>query len=184
MSTSWATGIRKSPSTTTSNGWVADPYLLQAEFYMDPADYDVRVTVPHGLGGRRDGHARQRERGALARGARSARRRPPHRRRRARRRRRVRRHGGVRRRRLHRDMALHRARRERLLLGHERRVRLGRDARPGRRPGTCRDGHGEHLQLLSPARPPRPRGPWAALASRAMPSSSSRRTCGPIRGRR
>lgn len=30
------------------NGWVADPYLLEAEFYMDPADYDVRVTVPHG----------------------------------------------------------------------------------------------------------------------------------------
>jgi hypothetical protein len=30
------------------NGWVADPYLLQAEFYMDPADYDVHVTVPHG----------------------------------------------------------------------------------------------------------------------------------------
>jgi len=30
------------------NGWVADPYLLQAEFYMDPADYDVRLTVPHG----------------------------------------------------------------------------------------------------------------------------------------
>lgn len=29
------------------HGWVADPYLLQAEFYMDPADYDVRVTVPH-----------------------------------------------------------------------------------------------------------------------------------------
>ncbi len=29
------------------NGWVADPYLLEAEFYMDPADYDVRVTVPH-----------------------------------------------------------------------------------------------------------------------------------------
>ncbi len=29
-------------------GWVTDPYLLQAEFYMDPADYDVRVTVPHG----------------------------------------------------------------------------------------------------------------------------------------
>lgn len=30
------------------NGWVADPYLLEAEFYMDPADYDVTVTVPHG----------------------------------------------------------------------------------------------------------------------------------------
>ncbi len=30
------------------HGWVADPYLLQAEFYMDPADYDVRVTVPRG----------------------------------------------------------------------------------------------------------------------------------------
>src|SRR4051812_379175 len=30
------------------HGWVADPYLLQAEFYMDPADYDVRITVPHG----------------------------------------------------------------------------------------------------------------------------------------
>jgi hypothetical protein len=30
------------------NGWVADPYLLQAEFYMEPADYDVRLTVPHG----------------------------------------------------------------------------------------------------------------------------------------
>ena len=28
------------------DGWVTDPYLLQAEFYMDPADYDVRVTVP------------------------------------------------------------------------------------------------------------------------------------------
>jgi Peptidase family M1 domain len=30
------------------SGWVADPYLLEAEFYMDHADYDVRVTVPHG----------------------------------------------------------------------------------------------------------------------------------------
>ncbi|MBV9879424.1 MAG: M1 family metallopeptidase, partial [Gemmatirosa sp.] len=30
------------------NGWVADQYLLEAEFYMDPADYDVRVTVPRG----------------------------------------------------------------------------------------------------------------------------------------
>ena len=30
------------------HGWVADPYLLQAEFYMEPADYDVRLTVPHG----------------------------------------------------------------------------------------------------------------------------------------
>jgi hypothetical protein len=30
------------------NGWVTDPYLLEAEFYMDPADYDVRITVPHG----------------------------------------------------------------------------------------------------------------------------------------
>jgi Peptidase family M1 domain len=29
-------------------GWVTDPYLLEAEFYMDPADYDVRVTVPFG----------------------------------------------------------------------------------------------------------------------------------------
>jgi len=29
-------------------GWVADPYQLQAEFYMDPADYDVRITVPRG----------------------------------------------------------------------------------------------------------------------------------------
>ena len=30
------------------HGWVADPYLLQAEFYMDHADYDVRLTVPRG----------------------------------------------------------------------------------------------------------------------------------------
>ncbi|MGH7668932.1 MAG: hypothetical protein ACRENQ_05505, partial [Gemmatimonadaceae bacterium] len=30
------------------NGWVTDPYLLEAEFYMEPADYDVRITVPHG----------------------------------------------------------------------------------------------------------------------------------------
>jgi hypothetical protein len=30
------------------DGWVADPYLLEAEFYMDPADYDVRLTVPYG----------------------------------------------------------------------------------------------------------------------------------------
>ncbi len=29
------------------NGWVTDPYL-GAEFYMDPADYDVRLTVPRG----------------------------------------------------------------------------------------------------------------------------------------
>ena len=29
------------------NGWVTDPYLNGAEFYMDPADYDVRLTVPH-----------------------------------------------------------------------------------------------------------------------------------------
>jgi hypothetical protein len=30
------------------DGWVADPYQLEAEFYMDPADYDVRLTVPSG----------------------------------------------------------------------------------------------------------------------------------------
>jgi hypothetical protein len=30
------------------NGWVTDPYVLEAEFYMDPADYDVHVTVPRG----------------------------------------------------------------------------------------------------------------------------------------
>jgi len=30
------------------DGWVTDPYLLEAEFYMDPADYDVRLTVPRG----------------------------------------------------------------------------------------------------------------------------------------
>lgn len=30
------------------SGWVTDPYLNGAEFYMDPADYDVRLTVPHG----------------------------------------------------------------------------------------------------------------------------------------
>ena len=30
------------------DGWVTDPYQLEAEFYMDPADYDVRLTVPHG----------------------------------------------------------------------------------------------------------------------------------------
>ena len=30
------------------SGWVTDPYLLEAEFYMDPADYDVRITVPRG----------------------------------------------------------------------------------------------------------------------------------------
>jgi Peptidase family M1 domain len=29
-------------------GWVTDPYVLEAEFYMDPADYDVRITVPRG----------------------------------------------------------------------------------------------------------------------------------------
>ncbi len=30
------------------DGWVADQYVLEAEFYMDPADYDVHVTVPRG----------------------------------------------------------------------------------------------------------------------------------------
>jgi hypothetical protein len=30
------------------NSWVADPFLLEAEFYMDPADYDVQLTVPRG----------------------------------------------------------------------------------------------------------------------------------------
>ncbi|HEU5467277.1 MAG TPA: hypothetical protein VFU75_10325, partial [Gemmatimonadales bacterium] len=30
------------------DGWVADPYLLEAELYMDHADYDVRLTVPRG----------------------------------------------------------------------------------------------------------------------------------------
>ena len=30
------------------SGWVTDPYLSGAEFYMDPADYDVRITVPRG----------------------------------------------------------------------------------------------------------------------------------------
>lgn len=28
--------------------WVIDPYISGAEFYMDPADYDVRLTVPYG----------------------------------------------------------------------------------------------------------------------------------------
>jgi hypothetical protein len=30
------------------DGWVADQYVLQAEFYMEPADYDVSVTAPRG----------------------------------------------------------------------------------------------------------------------------------------
>ncbi|MEO6778792.1 MAG: M1 family metallopeptidase [Gemmatimonadaceae bacterium] len=30
------------------DGWVADQYVLAVEFYMDPADYDVHVTVPRG----------------------------------------------------------------------------------------------------------------------------------------
>jgi hypothetical protein len=30
------------------DGWVAEPYTGQAEFYMGRADYDVRFTVPHG----------------------------------------------------------------------------------------------------------------------------------------
>jgi hypothetical protein len=30
------------------SGWVTDPYLSNAEFYMDPADYDVRIEVPRG----------------------------------------------------------------------------------------------------------------------------------------
>ena len=30
------------------NGWVTDPYINGAEFYMGMADYDVRVTVPRG----------------------------------------------------------------------------------------------------------------------------------------
>ena len=30
------------------DGWVTDPYLLEAEFYMEPADYDVAITVPAG----------------------------------------------------------------------------------------------------------------------------------------
>jgi len=30
------------------DGWVTDPYLLSSEFYMDPADYTVQITVPHG----------------------------------------------------------------------------------------------------------------------------------------
>ncbi len=30
------------------SGWVTDPYLAGAEFYMDPADYDVQLTVPYG----------------------------------------------------------------------------------------------------------------------------------------
>ncbi|MCC7051637.1 MAG: M1 family metallopeptidase [Gemmatimonadaceae bacterium] len=29
-------------------GWAADPYLAAGEFYMDPADYDVRITAPAG----------------------------------------------------------------------------------------------------------------------------------------
>ncbi len=30
-------------------GWQADPYLATGEFYMDHADYDVRITVPRGV---------------------------------------------------------------------------------------------------------------------------------------
>ena len=29
-------------------GWQVDPYLATGEFYMDHADYDVRITVPAG----------------------------------------------------------------------------------------------------------------------------------------
>lgn len=31
------------------NGWTADPYMGNGEFYMDFADYDVRVTVPDNM---------------------------------------------------------------------------------------------------------------------------------------
>ncbi len=31
------------------SGWEVDPYLATGEFYMDHADYDVRVTVPAGF---------------------------------------------------------------------------------------------------------------------------------------
>jgi hypothetical protein len=30
------------------DGWVTDPYTAGAEFYMDPADYDVRIVLPRG----------------------------------------------------------------------------------------------------------------------------------------
>lgn len=61
------------------HGWVTDPYLVGAEFYMDPADYDVRITAPRGwvVGGTGtlvDStavlSARTRQRLALARGTR------------------------------------------------------------------------------------------------------------------
>ena len=29
-------------------GWVTDPYMGNAEFYMDYADYDVNISVPQG----------------------------------------------------------------------------------------------------------------------------------------
>ena len=47
-STSSATGIPQVAVYDDVNGWVTDPYINGAEFYMDMADYDVRVTVPRG----------------------------------------------------------------------------------------------------------------------------------------
>src|SRR3546814_1758623 len=47
--------IRRSPKSTRryplfpkTTLFRSDPYLLEAEFYMDPADSDVSVTVPRG----------------------------------------------------------------------------------------------------------------------------------------
>ena len=54
------------------HGWVADPYLLEAEFYMEPADYDVRVTAPRGWVVGATGVLAERRLDPVHRGARAA----------------------------------------------------------------------------------------------------------------
>ncbi len=56
-------------------GWQIDPYLGNAEFYMDYADYDVNLSRAARLARRGDRRADESERGAVAADARSPRRR-------------------------------------------------------------------------------------------------------------
>ena len=164
------------------NGWVADPYLLEAEFYMDPADYDVRVTAPRGwvvgaTGTLQNGgeilsaDARTKLARARATGAVVAISRPSD--------------GAAAfasQLRQH-DLALHRAQRARFRVGDERSLRVGCDARARRGQRMAHATPSTSTPSIGSTLAPR-RGPQAARATRAMRCRRSRIICGSIRGPR
>ena len=147
------------------NGWVTDPYINGAEFYMDMADYDVRLTVPRGwvvgaTGTLRDSASvltpRTMERlasirGSRERGAHHRRVRPGDRQR-----------AGVEG--LHLHLALQRQPGARFLLGHRQPLPVGRHVGPGAEPRARHHRHGRDPQLL----PGQSRGRRLAARRRAL----------------